>query len=271
MKIGNNLPPYLFPSVFLEIPIRSREGSRSEKSIMSREWARMRTRDDMVSLWIDNGLLRYSRVPPENEDNSLTFFRKKGDHSICQLFPSFSLMRCSFSLADCEDSIEQQHSLFCPICEIRMSPFYSHVRFEFSEDISEAWLSLGTIWYRERESHSSPQCMVWVLSEDHDLHLIEWSGIEGSEDISPFWEASSWSIFLLQELSQDIPIWFLEFVRKNHMPWWVDCDSHIGVESWDEAYSLLIICQWIQKITSMLGKLCFFWSISMVDSRYTQW
>ena len=68
--------------------------------------------------------------------------------------------------------------------------------------------------------------MVWILSEDHDFHSIEWSRVEGSEYIFPFRKTSLRCVLPFHETRELVPVGFLELVSEGGIPRWVDTDGH---------------------------------------------
>jgi hypothetical protein len=220
------LPVYFRLSFWLEIRIRLREWSRSEKSRMSRKWARMRWYDDMMPKSIDEGSLHDRVGTPEDEYYPFSLLWESPDHHIGEYLPSLTFMWCRLPFSDCQDRIQKKYSLPCPVSQISLSASDTEITFEFFEDISEAWLRLRAMWHWERKSHRSSGSMIWILSEDHDSHIIERRRIERSEYILPFWEASSSSIFTFHELSQIRPVRLLELRGECSVPRWVDFYSH---------------------------------------------
>ena len=225
-KYRDKLPYNRTFSERFEKTIGSGKWTRTEKSRMSREWTRMWTHDDMMFWRIDQWLFRLSKVPPEDKYNTFPLFWEDPDRRIRELFPPFSLMRCSESLAYGEDSIEKKYSILCPIREISSHSLDPEIRLEFSENISETRLRSGSIRNREWESHSRSRSMVWILSEDDHLHLIEWCCIIRSKDVFCFWITASRRIFFFYKCCQTFPVWFLEFIRECLKPRWMDTDSH---------------------------------------------
>lgn len=72
-----NLSPYdLTTPLLSQICIRLRKGSRTKKSVMCREWTRMRRSDDMMFARIDERPLRYSIVAPEDEYDTVSSIRE---------------------------------------------------------------------------------------------------------------------------------------------------------------------------------------------------
>lgn len=177
---------------------------------------------------VDEGFLRDRIGSPEDEHDPFPSLRYCSDSSIGEVFPSFSLMGCRFSLTDGENSIQEEDALLCPVGEISMSSFYTEIRIKFFEYISETWLHLASIWYGERESHSRSWRMVGILPEDHDFHSIEWSRVEGSEYIFPFWKTSLRSILPLHETRELVPVELLELGSEYSVPRWVDTDGHVA-------------------------------------------
>ena len=98
-KMQMILPGYWFFSSSYEVFVGLREGPRTEKSSVSRERTRMRRSENQVFRTVDEGFLRDRIGSPEDEYDSFPSLRYCSDSSIGEVFPSFSLVRCWFSLA----------------------------------------------------------------------------------------------------------------------------------------------------------------------------
>ncbi len=109
----------------------------------------MWARDNMMFCGVNENLFRNRKIAPKDKNNLFSFLRKRANRSISELFPSFSLMRGSESLTDCEYGIEEENSLLCPICKISFYSLDTEIRFEFFEDIFEARLCFRSIGNRE--------------------------------------------------------------------------------------------------------------------------
>lgn len=148
------LPLNWYLSVFFEIGICLGKRTRSEKSPICRKWTRMRRSQDEMLRAVDEGFFRDRIGSPEDEYDPFPSLRYGAYRSIGEVFPSFSLVRCWFSLAYGQHSIQEEDTLLRPVGEIGMSSFYTEIRVKFFEYISEAWLHLASVWHREGESHS---------------------------------------------------------------------------------------------------------------------
>ena len=121
----------------------------------------MRTHYDMMFARIDEGLLLYRGVAPQDEHDPLSLLRQRTDSRISEVLPSLLLVTRRLSLPYREDSVQEENSLFRPISEISLCPLNSDIGFQLLENISQTRLSPRSVWYRKCESHGSTN---WLLS-----------------------------------------------------------------------------------------------------------
>ena len=198
-----------------QICIRPRERPRTEESTMSRERTRMRWSDDMMSSIVDKGLLLDGRVPPEDEHDSFSFFRKQSNSCISEVLPSHPLMARWLSFTDGEDGIQEEDSLLRPVSEICLCSLDSDIRLQFSENITETRLYPRSIRNRKRESHSGTSRMIRILPEDDHFHILKRSHRKSPENIFLFWKTYLLFIFACDEFCECWPIESIEFWSKN--------------------------------------------------------
>ena len=73
---------------------------------------------DQVLIRIYKHFLPSCKVSPQHEYYMLFFIADMSDDRICELLPAKLLMRCRGICTNSKNSVEEQHSLFCPIGKI---------------------------------------------------------------------------------------------------------------------------------------------------------
>ena len=96
----------------------------------------MRRREHKMPRAVDKRAFLYSIRPPEHKHQMLSIFSKVADDGISENFPSFPLMRAGAMCAHREGGVEEQHSLFCPTCEVAGSGYFgAYVVMNFFKNI----------------------------------------------------------------------------------------------------------------------------------------
>lgn len=191
----------------------------------------MWTSDDMMLVRINKELFVNSRVPPEDEYYSISFCRQSNDHSICEVFPSLSLMTSWLSLPHSQYSVEKKDSLLSPVSEICKSSLDSDIWVQFFEYISETWLWFATFWNRECKTHSSTSRMIWILPEDHNTYIVEMGQLKSFENTCFLRKANLLRIFAFYKISEYSPVRFLKFSGKSDSPrWWKRWEHSMSIE-----------------------------------------
>jgi len=105
------------------------------------------------------------------------------DHSICEFFPTTSLMRTCLMLAHGEGGVEQKHTLLGPTGEVATGGNGgTSVVLYLLEDVEQRRGKRHSVVDRETQSMGLTWLMIGILSQKDYLQLLEWTEIEGIEN-----------------------------------------------------------------------------------------
>lgn len=142
----------------------------------------------MVFGCVDECLLWRSKRASKEKDDTFFAVRDCFDNSIRKVFSSELAVRCSLRGLDCQDSIEQKHSLCRSTCEISVSRHcLTCALFDLFVDVFERWRDCHWFRDRKRKSHSLFGSMIGILSEDNDFEIVSWCLFKGIEDQWRWW------------------------------------------------------------------------------------
>jgi hypothetical protein len=71
--------------------------------------------------------------------------------------------------------------------------------------------------------------MIWILSENNDLHRLKWSHIKCTKNIFSGGETWIRTVFRFYKFCQFWPVWFCKFVLQCFFPGWMDFDGHMYI------------------------------------------
>ena len=80
----------------------------------------MHITDDKILLCVQNLLSLMCFLTPEQVDNIVTSLVDLLECFLRERFPTFFLMAIAFTLANCQNCVEEEYSLTGPSCEITM-------------------------------------------------------------------------------------------------------------------------------------------------------
>ena len=145
----------------------------------------MRTLEHEMLTAVDHPSFLLRIAAPEHEDQTLSPIRQSLDGCIGEGLPALALMRTCLASLDGESGIEKKHALIGPSRQVAIGHVHCHSIFllQFLIDIYERGRRLNAVLDREAQSVSLVRTMIWILSEYHNLDLVEWRAIESLEDL----------------------------------------------------------------------------------------
>ena len=112
-----------------------------------------------------------------------------------------------------EGGVQQQNPLLCPSREIAGHRNRStKVLLYLLEDILKRRGKCHTVAHRETEPMCLPWAMIGVLTDDHHLHLVERTEVEGIENQSPRRITCGCLVFLTHKICEVDKILFSKFL-----------------------------------------------------------
>lgn len=149
-----------------------------------------------VLLPVDETLLVARIAAPKQEDNMWAFTGDGLDDGIRELLPSFPLVRSGNMLTHGQCGVEEQYSLFCPSAERTVIEFpavsilynlrnSADVVLYFLENVDERRRQRYACLHRKAHTFRLTCAMVWVLSYNHDPHLVKRAEVESVENLVP--------------------------------------------------------------------------------------
>ena len=103
--------------------------------------------------------------------------------SICKLLPTQCGVTIRLMGSYRQRSIQQQHALLCPTGQIaRGGNRCTKIGLNLLEDILQRGRELDTILHGETQSVRLSWLMIRILSDNHHLHLIKRTQVEGIEN-----------------------------------------------------------------------------------------
>ena len=119
----------------------------------------------------------------------------------------------------CQRSVEQQHALLSPSCQIAaLRNGCSQVLLYLLEDILQRGRKLHTVLHREAQPVGLSRFVIRVLSDNHHLHAVERTQVEGIEYQGAWRIARACRIFLTHSTRQSCEVRLLKFRLQMLLP-----------------------------------------------------
>lgn len=132
---------------------------------------------------INQTLLGNGVISPKNKDQMIPLFGKRPDGGIGKLFPAMARMRSGLSGPNGKGSIQEQHPFPSPFLQVAgMRHGNPQVGIQLLENVLKTWRERHSVGNRERKAMGLSWTMIGILSQNHDLHLVEGSKVEGIKD-----------------------------------------------------------------------------------------
>ena len=155
----------------------------TEKPSAGRQRRRVHRLQNQVLERVNQGLLGDGVVAPKDEDEVLSSFRKGADSRVCELFPAVARVRGGLAGTHRQRGVEEQHPFPRPFLKIaRPRHRHAEVGIQLLEDILQTGRKRHAIRYGERKPVRLTRTMIWVLTQNHDLHFVERREVEGVEN-----------------------------------------------------------------------------------------
>ncbi len=183
--------------------------------------------ENKVTLAVDELPFALGITTPKHKYKVLALLIERSNGSIGEFFPAFVLMAAGTVCLDCECSVEEQDSLFCPMSEVsRCGNRLSQVAVEFLVDIIQRRRYGYTLAHRETEPLRLPDLMVRVLSDDDHTYLVERAYIKRTEDLCSRREALPCAVGLTHKLREQLEVRFVELGLQDLPPTLFYADVH---------------------------------------------
>ena len=135
-----------------------------------------------VLLLIDHISLRAGIASPEHIHQMLTMGGQGLNSGIGKLLPSQRRVTVSLMRPDRQRGIQKQHPLFSPARQIAGSgDGCPKVGLYLLEDVLQGRGKLDAVLHREAQPVGLTRFVIRILSDDHHLHLVERTQVEGIE------------------------------------------------------------------------------------------
>ncbi len=177
---------------------------------------------------IDQCSFASCKISSQQKDHSLFVIRDRLNHCIGKTLSWDMLMWCWLSCSHGQDRIEKQYSLLGPRFQIStLRNFSSYIVADLFVNIYERWRRLHSIWHRKTQPMRLSFTMIRVLSQNHDLHLIERRQFKRIEDLPSCWIDHLPLCFLIKQRLLDLlKIWLIELISEHGLSRWMEFERH---------------------------------------------
>lgn len=123
--------------------------------------------------------------PPEDKNEVFFFLRESFYHDIGELLPAHFLMRTWCASTNGESGVEEKNALLSPVLQISCGVVggIAGVGLDFFVDIAKGGWDFDPFVDGEAEAFGLTLAVVWVLADDHDTHIVEWSEVKSTKDV----------------------------------------------------------------------------------------
>ncbi|CAH0321498.1 hypothetical protein SRABI112_05338 [Pseudomonas mediterranea] len=142
------------------------------------------------------------------------------DHPVGKMLPALARMGVGIGALHGHGGIEQQHALVGPALQVAVvGDVDVQVALQFLEDIHQRRRRGYARLHRKAQAMGLARAVVRVLTEDHDLDLVQWRGIEGIEDQrSRRVDLFAGGVLLAQEFAQLCHVGLVELGTQRLLP-----------------------------------------------------
>ena len=169
---------------------------------------------------------------PEHIDQMLAMGCQGLYGGISELLPTETTVAIRLMGTHRQRCIEQQHPLFCPARQVaRLRDGRTEVILYLLEDILQRRREHHPILHGETQSMCLSGLMIRVLSDNHHLHLVKRTQVEGIEDQFSRGVTSGLLILLPHGLCQLCEVGLVEFLAEIRLPCRFYLDIHEGAIS----------------------------------------
>ena len=169
--------------------------------------------------FVDQRALADGVIPPEDEDQTGTFFAQGGDDRIGEFLPVKFAVAARRVRPDGQNAVEQQHPRLRPGVErtgVRNGT--AEIGGELLEDVAQTRRELHPFGHREGEPFGLPLLMVGILPDQHHLHRIGRSERKGVEHLPRRGKHLTGTAFLLQLLQNPVELVLVEAFAEKRTP-----------------------------------------------------
>ena len=155
----------------------------AEKASVSRQWRWMYSFEYQMFTAIDKRGFLASVTAPKHEYEVLFGVRQTRDNAVGEALPAMVLVRASLMCANCERGVEKQHALVGPAFKIAARRHRrAYVGRYLFENIDERRRHGYAVVDRKTQSMCLIYIVIRVLTQYHNLNLVERTAVEGVED-----------------------------------------------------------------------------------------
>ena len=156
-----------------------------------------------MALAVDELLLGARIAAPENEHEVLALGAERADGGIGELLPAVTLMTRRLMRTHRERCVQQEHALLSPARQVaRRRDRLSEVELYLLEDVLKRRRKRHACRHREAQTLRLTRLVVRVLTDNHHLHRVERTEVEGVEDERTRRIARRCGIFLAHEVGE---------------------------------------------------------------------
>ena len=211
-----------------EVAVGGREMPTTDKTAVGTEGAWVRGGENKMTLAVDELPFALGVTTPEHKDEIFTLLIEGCNGSIGEFLPPFVLMAAGTVCLDCECSVEEQDSLFCPMSEVaRCGNRFAKVAVEFLVDIIQRRRYLYAFADREAESLRLPDFVVRILPDDNYTYLVERAYIKRAEDLCGRRKTLPCAIGLTYKLREQLEVRLVELGLQDLPPTLFYPDVHV--------------------------------------------
>ncbi len=172
----------------------------------------MGRRQDQVLRIVQHRLFPLRRSSPEDKHDRAVLTVEHCDRGVRELLPSDPPVGVRLMGAHCQDSVQHENSLLRPLCKTSViRDRTAQIIMELLINIHERRRDLHSLLHRKAEPVCLPVVVIGILSEDHDLHILQRSQMEGVKDILCRRKDQPCPVFMIHCLEQLLVIWLCKF------------------------------------------------------------
>ena len=121
-----------------------------------------------------HGCLHLSRPPPEKKHDRAILLVQDPDGRISKLFPADPSVGIGLMCTYSQHCVQKKHALLCPFFQITVVwDITSHIILKFLINIHQRWRCFHTFFYGKAKPMSLSVIVIGVLSQDHNLYLMQ--------------------------------------------------------------------------------------------------
>ena len=164
-----------------------------------------------VLLAIDECSFGARIATPEHVNQSFAVGRQGLDGGVGEEAPAQPLVAVGHVGSHGQRGVEQQHPLLGPSCQVAIGGHVGpQVVSNLLEDVEQRGRHGHPFGHREAQSHGLSGLMVGVLPDDHHLHLVEGTEVEGVEDEVSRWVTGAALVLLAHLLGESGEVGLVE-------------------------------------------------------------